>query len=128
MSIEEFLTSLFTAFRNPNSNPDSAERLTALYVEHLGEFDEAVLAVALSHILRHRRDPFLPTIAECVEVCEHAKSGKLRDLLDPEGAKKRDAGLREIRAIAGPPITQKREPLEEDWVGEYLRSKGKATS
>ncbi len=128
MTIEKFLTSLFTAFRSPNSNPGSVERLSELYFEYVGTFDGEVLGAAMDHILRHRKDPFLPTIAECVEVCEHAKSGTLRDLLDPEGAKKREAGLREIRAIAGPPITQKREPLEEDWVGEYLRSKGKATS
>lgn len=101
MNIEEFLTGLFTAFRNPNANPDSAERLTGLYAEHLGEFDDKVLAVSLSHILRHRKDPFLPTIAECREVCEHARDGKLRDLLDPEGAKRRAAAERELKAIIG---------------------------
>lgn len=120
--------SIVSGFRVPNDSPSTAEHLAGMFFRQLSDFSPDVLDKARLHIERHRIDPWMPTVAECVKICEHAKSGTLRDLLDPEGAKKREAGLREIRAIAGPPITQKREPLEEDWVGEYLRSKGKATS
>lgn len=97
----EFLDALFASFRNPGANQDRTDRLMDLYVEHVGTFDDTVLRAAKAHIIRTRKDPFLPTIAEVVEVCEHAKNGTLRDLADPEGARKRADFVRNLRVIGG---------------------------
>jgi len=114
-AIEMFILSVVSGFRVPNDSVSTAEHLTAMFVRHLKDFDAAVLDKARLHIERHRIDPWMPTVGECVRVCEHARDDKLRDLLDPEGAKKRAAAERELKAILGnrPLPTQPLRPRED---------------
>lgn len=104
-ALKAFIAAMFNGFRKPNENQDAVAGLLAMFREHLSEFDAATLAIAQRHIIRHRKDPFLPTIAECVEVCEAAKRGpqELTLVRDPVAyAKHRaevEAGLRRLKAI-----------------------------
>lgn len=114
-AIEMFVMSIVSGFRVPNDSAGTAEHLAAMFFRHLEEFTPEVLDKARLHIERHRIDQWMPTVGECVRVCEHARDGKLRDLLDPEGAKKRAAAERELKAILGnrPLPTQPLRPRED---------------
>lgn len=104
-ALKSFIAEMFTAFRKPNESEDAVARMIGMFREHLAEFDTATLDAARRHIIRHRKDPFLPTIAECVEVCAAAKKGphELALVRDPVAyAKHRaevEAGLRRLKAI-----------------------------
>lgn len=97
----EFIEDIFAMFRRPNQDADATGRMMRIYLENLGDYDQSTLVTAKNHILQTRKDPFVPTLAEMLEVCNHVKAGTLRDLIDPEGAKKRAAAERELRAIIG---------------------------
>lgn len=98
-ALRNLLSALVTNYRAPNDGHGAGARLMNLYAEFLSEFDDPTLEAARRHIIINRKDPFLPTIAEVRDVCEHAKAGTLGDLLDPEGAKKRAQSIRRIRSI-----------------------------
>jgi hypothetical protein len=101
-AFREFLLTIVTGFRTPSEGDETAKHLVKMLSRNLEEFEPEVIDKARAHIERYRKDPWMPTIAECVEVCEHAKAGTLGDLLDPEGAKKRAAARKRIAEICGP--------------------------
>lgn len=113
----EFIEDIFAMFRRPNQDADAMGRMMRIYLENLDTYEPKTLAEAKNHIVQTRKDPFVPTLAEMLDVCNHARDGKLRDLLDPEGAKKRAAAEREWKAIIGnkPIPLHPPRPIDEKW-------------
>jgi hypothetical protein len=64
----------------------------------LSDFDGPLLARASDWIVRHRRDPWMPTVAEIADTCEALRDGRSDELRDPL---RRTARLRREAEIMG---------------------------
>lgn len=76
---ETFMGKLIPCFRPPTDDAGNAKALVMAYFSQLSEFDAETLGQAASQILRTRKDPFFPTLAECLDVCRaiaHRKSNQ----------------------------------------------------
>jgi len=72
--MEVFFGKLVPCFRPPSDNPANAKALVQIYHAELSRFDAAVLAKAASVILKTRKDPFFPTLADCLDACRKVNS------------------------------------------------------
>ena len=63
-----FMKPIQMAFRAPNADT-SAAALLELYFDNLKTFSPVTLSAACKAICRTRKDPFIPTIAECLAEC-----------------------------------------------------------
>jgi hypothetical protein len=74
-AIELFVEPMLDLFRLAR-DLETVDRAQARYGLHLARFDRETLTLALEWFEAHRKDPFMPTPAECIERCEaiYAKS------------------------------------------------------
>jgi hypothetical protein len=71
-----FFGVLAPCFRPPTDDVANAKALATAYFAELSRFDAGALADAAQKILTTRKDPFFPTLAECIEVCRVVKAAK----------------------------------------------------
>lgn len=79
-----FMGKLIPCFRPPTDDPKNAKLLIEAYFDGMSEFDAETLEEAAGRILKTRKDPFFPTLAECMDVCRSIRAAKL----DREQSKK----------------------------------------
>jgi hypothetical protein len=72
-AIECFIEPMLDVFRLVRDE-NTQNRVIRAYALHLARFDEHTLARALEWFEANRKDPFMPTIAECIECCERIYS------------------------------------------------------
>lgn len=89
-----FLGRLAPCFRPPTDDVNNGAALANAYFDELCDFEAATLERAATRILRTRKDPFFPTVAECIRVCEevirinpkHRSEGEIRRDVEATGA------------------------------------------
>lgn len=67
---EVFMAKLIPCFRPPTDDAKNAKLMIEAYSFELSKFDVETLDDAAREILTKRKDPFFPTLAECIEVCD----------------------------------------------------------
>lgn len=65
-----FVAPLEAIFRKVNDAPDAAALAVRIYGEQLAKFDESVVSRAAQWFIKNRKDPFYPTVSECIEICQ----------------------------------------------------------
>lgn len=68
-----FMGKLLPCFRSPTSDAQNSKAMVELYYAELSKFAPDVLADAAHRILTTRKDPFFPTLAECLDVCRKVR-------------------------------------------------------
>lgn len=68
-AIECFIEPMLDVFRLVRDEK-TRDRVIMAYALHLARFDKRTLELALEWFEGNRKDPFMPTIAECVERCD----------------------------------------------------------
>ena len=68
--VSVFMGKRMPCFRPPTSDESNTKAMVQAYFEELGRHDAETLADAAREILVKRKDPFFPTLAECIEVCD----------------------------------------------------------
>lgn len=89
-----FLERLAPCFRPPTDDVNNGAALANVYFDQLCQFDAVTLERAAARILRTRKDPFFPTVAECICVCEdvirinpkHRTEEEIRKVVESTGA------------------------------------------
>lgn len=66
---EAFIEPIEACFRKPNEDPKAVAEFYYQLSEALKGFDGETLRCAAIQFVRKRKDPFLPTVAECVSAC-----------------------------------------------------------
>ena len=113
-----FVAPLEAVFRKVNDAPDAAALATRIYGEQLAKFDESVVARAAEWFIRHRKDPFYPTVAECLEVCQQIerRDAVERDQAEFQAALAKERTEKEQRKAAKAAADKaEREAAEAEW-------------
>src|SRR5688572_15544947 len=66
---KHFLARMHCNFRKVSDDPEQAAMTFIVYAEELQKYDNETLIGAARKLIAERTDPWMPTVAECLEAC-----------------------------------------------------------